>query len=63
MGRPASNCSHGVGPFVENLTQYDAAYLALAEMLEAVLVTGDWRLAKAPGIKCRIDVIGQQDVP
>ena len=42
----------------ENLTVYDAAYVALAELLEAVLVTADTRLAKAPGIRCRIDVLG-----
>jgi predicted nucleic acid-binding protein len=42
----------------ENLTVYDAAYVALAELLDAVLVTADSRLAKAPGIGCRLDVLG-----
>jgi predicted nucleic acid-binding protein len=32
-----------------NLTAYDAAYVALAEALEAPLVTRDSRLAAAPG--------------
>jgi len=41
-----------------NLTQYDAAYVALAELLDAVLVTGDKRLSRAPGVCCRVDVIG-----
>lgn len=41
----------------ENLTVYDAAYVALAEMLSVVLVTGDARLAKAPGIRCQVDVL------
>ena len=33
----------------ENLTAYDAAYVALAEALDAPLVTMDARLAQAPG--------------
>ncbi len=41
----------------ENLTVYDAAYVALAELLDAVLVTADARLAAAPGIRCRLDVL------
>jgi predicted nucleic acid-binding protein len=41
----------------ENLTVYDASYVALAERLDAVLVTGDARLSKAPGLRCRVDVL------
>lgn len=41
----------------ENLTVYDAAYVALAEALDADLLTGDLRLAKAPGPRCRIEVL------
>lgn len=41
----------------ENLTVYDAAYVALAEALGATLLTGDGRLAKAPGPRCRIEVL------
>ncbi|MGH3728712.1 MAG: type II toxin-antitoxin system VapC family toxin, partial [Micromonosporaceae bacterium] len=37
-----------------NLTAYDASYVALAELLEARLVTLDARLAKAPGPRCEI---------
>jgi predicted nucleic acid-binding protein len=40
----------------DNLTIYDGAYVALAEMLEADLLTGDVRLARAPGSRCRIEV-------
>ena len=39
-----------------NLTTYDAAYVALAELLDAVLVTGDARLAGAPGLRCRLEL-------
>ena len=41
----------------DNLTIYDAAYVALAELLAADLLTGDHRLAKAPGPRCRIEVL------
>jgi predicted nucleic acid-binding protein len=37
-----------------NLSAYDAAYVAAAELLACPLVTGDGRLAKAPGIGCEI---------
>jgi predicted nucleic acid-binding protein len=39
------------------VTQYDGAYVALAEALDAVLVTADGRLARASGVKCRIEVL------
>ena len=38
-----------------HLTAYDAVYVALAEVLDAVLVTADRRLARAPGIAARIE--------
>ena len=41
-----------------NLTVYDAAYVALAEALGAALVTADGRLAKAPGLRCAVEVLG-----
>lgn len=41
----------------ENLTVYDAAYVALAEALEVDLLAGDSRLAKAPGPRCSIEVL------
>jgi predicted nucleic acid-binding protein len=41
----------------QNLTIYDAAYVALAEALEVVLLTGDRRLARAPGPRCQIEVL------
>jgi predicted nucleic acid-binding protein len=36
----------------ENLTVYDAAYAALAELLDVTLVTADRGLASAPGPRC-----------
>ena len=38
----------------DNLTAYDAAYVATAEMIGGRLVTLDERLARAPGIECEI---------
>ncbi|MBO9569224.1 MAG: type II toxin-antitoxin system VapC family toxin [Cellulomonas iranensis] len=37
-----------------NLSAYDAAYVALAEHLDAPLLTGDHRLAAAPGVGCTV---------
>lgn len=42
----------------ENLSVYDAAYVALAELLDVVLVTGDVRLSRAPGLRCQVEVLG-----
>jgi predicted nucleic acid-binding protein len=39
-----------------NLTSYDAAYVALAEILEAPLVTLDRRLERAPATHCVVVV-------
>ena len=40
-----------------NLTAYDAAYVALAVSLDATLVTCDSRLARAPGVSARMELI------
>lgn len=40
----------------ENVTAYDSAYVALAEMLEAPLVTLDRRLAQASGVRCPVQL-------
>lgn len=41
----------------ENVSFYDALYVALAEQLEAPLVTLDSRLAKAPGVRAEIELV------
>jgi predicted nucleic acid-binding protein len=41
----------------ENLTSCDAAYVALAELTGAVLVTGDERITASPGARCDIQLI------
>jgi predicted nucleic acid-binding protein len=40
-----------------NLTAYDAVYVALAEALDAPLLTRDQRLAAAPGHRARVELV------
>lgn len=40
-----------------NVTAYDATYVALAEILGCELLTGDHRLANAPGPQCVVRVL------
>ncbi len=40
-----------------NATIYDGFYVALAELLEATLVTTDLRLARLPGIEASVTVL------
>ena len=40
-----------------NLTAYDAAYVALAEALDAPLITRDAALAKVSGHRARVEVL------
>ena len=56
--------SYPSGPFLrrawalrDNITPYDACYVALAEALECPLLTADARLANAPGTRCTIELI------
>lgn len=41
----------------DNVTAYDAAYVALAERLDGRLVTCDGKLANASGPRCAFDLI------
>ncbi len=41
----------------DNLTVYDAAYVALAEALEATLLTADVHMVGAPGCRCLVEVL------
>lgn len=40
-----------------NVTAYDAAYVAAAEMLECPLLTRGRRLARARGVRCEVRVL------
>jgi len=41
----------------DNLSAYDASYVALAELLGCSLLTADARLSRAPGVRCPITVL------
>lgn len=55
---------HAHEPFLErvwelrqNVSAYDAVYLALTEVLDGVLLTCDGRVARAPGTTARIELV------
>ncbi len=55
---------HPFAPFADrvwelrdNLTVYDAWYVAVAERLETLLVTTDARLAGATGPTCEVELV------
>jgi len=59
-------CSHD--PFLEriwelrhSLSPYDASYIALAEALDALLVTCDARMARAHGHNAKVEVLSNQE--
>lgn len=41
----------------DNVTCYDAAYVALAESLDCPLMTADARLSRSPGLRCTVTVV------
>jgi len=43
--------------WVRNLSAYDAVYVALAEVLDAVLLTCDRRLTRAPGVSATVELV------
>lgn len=55
--RPATPLLPRMWELRHNLSGYDATYVAMAESLEDTLVTTDRRLAAAPGLRCRIEVV------
>jgi predicted nucleic acid-binding protein len=40
-----------------NVTPYDATYVALAEAMSCPLLSADARLARAPGLRCHVDIL------
>jgi predicted nucleic acid-binding protein len=42
----------------DNVTFYDALYVALAEALGAPLLTRDARLSSAPGVRAEVELVG-----
>ena len=61
-GMPLERSPHGplmprIWELRDNLSAYDAAYVALAEALDTILLTGDARLARAPRIHCDVELL------
>jgi predicted nucleic acid-binding protein len=59
---PARRYPHGpllprIWELRENVTPYDASYLALAEQLGCTLVTSDTRLARVRQARCPVEVL------
>jgi predicted nucleic acid-binding protein len=42
----------------ENVRTWDALYIALAEALDATLLTLDDRLGRVSGLHCRVEIVG-----
>lgn len=41
----------------DNVSAYDAAYVALAEALDCELITADVRISGAPGLRCPVTIL------
>lgn len=54
---PAHGLLERIWALRENLSAYDATYVALAESLDCALVTADARLSNAPKVRCPITVV------
>lgn len=54
---PTAHLLHRAWELRSNVTPYDACYIALAELLDCPLLTGDARLARAPGAACEIELV------
>lgn len=56
---PHTSLTKRIWDLRNNLTAYDAAYVALAEALDAPLITSDARLARAPVVRAVVEVYRQ----
>src|SRR5919109_151902 len=54
---PAHSLLDRIWELRDNLSAYDATYVALAEFLDCSLLTADGRLGRAPGTDCPITVV------
>ena len=44
----------------QNVSAYDATYIALAEVLDTILLTCDGPLSRAPGMAARVELVTAQ---
>jgi len=54
---PVVGLLHRMWALRDNLSAYDAAYVALDEELDRPLLTADARVAGAPGVRCPVTVV------
>lgn len=54
---PISGMLDRIWELRDNVSPYDACYVALAEALDCALVTADGRLSRAPGVRCPITLL------
>jgi predicted nucleic acid-binding protein len=54
---PAVGLLERIWQLRDNLSAYDATYVAVAEALDTPLLTADARLARAPGPTCPVTVV------
>jgi predicted nucleic acid-binding protein len=54
---PHGNLAVGAWRLRDNLSYYDALYVALAARLGYPLLTADARLARAPGLPCAVELV------
>jgi predicted nucleic acid-binding protein len=59
MRHPVLGLLDRVWELRENVSAYDASYIALAEVLDCALLTADARLSRAPGTRCPITVVAR----
>lgn len=54
---PSTNLLPRIWTLKDNLSAYDATYVALAEALDCGLITADARLSRASGVGCPITLV------
>jgi predicted nucleic acid-binding protein len=54
---PVSGLLQRIWELRDNLSAYDASYVAVAEQLDCALLTADRRLSNAVGLRCSVTVV------
>jgi predicted nucleic acid-binding protein len=55
---PHARLARRIWELRDNLSAYDAAYVALAESLDTLLITADAAFPGVPGIRCEVELVG-----
>ena len=54
---PAGGLFERIWELRDNVSAYDAAYIALAEDLDCALLTADAKFGRTPGIRCSVTLV------